>query len=163
MFVEKVCPVIFRRRNSQKEILAFRHPLAGIQLVKGTVEENEDLQAAALRELAEESGISEVAEVEFKETLEFPEENQRWHFYLCEVKENLADAWDFFANEDGGLNFSFFWQRLNEKPSGAWHPVHRKALDFIKNEFKIFRKLLENPKATAIKAKTVNCKFLIVS
>ncbi len=135
MFIKKVCPVIFRVKNAQKEILAFRHPLAGIQLVKGTVEENEDLQLAAARELAEESGIAHVSAAEFKGTLLFAEENQLWHFYLCETEENLEDSWDFFADDDGGLNFSFFWQPLGEKPSGAWHPVHRKALEFIKHEF----------------------------
>jgi 8-oxo-dGTP pyrophosphatase MutT (NUDIX family) len=133
MFVEKVCPVIFRERNSQKEILAFRHPLAGIQLVKGTVEENEDLQAAGLRELAEESGISKIAAIEFKGSLEFAEKNQIWHFFLCDVREDLPETWDFFTEDDGGLNYSFFWFALGETPSGDWHPVYQKALNFIKS------------------------------
>ncbi|MEF1341314.1 DNA mismatch repair protein MutT, partial [Vibrio rotiferianus] len=34
--VDKVCPLVLRNQNS--EILLFKHPLAGIQLVKGTVE-----------------------------------------------------------------------------------------------------------------------------
>lgn len=135
MFVEKVCPVIFREKDSNQEILVFRHPFAGIQLVKGTLEPNEDPNAAALRELAEESGISEVSLIDFKGTLEFEEANQCWHFYLCETKENLKESWDFFANDDGGLNFSFFWFPLSETPSGEWHPLHIKALEFIKNNF----------------------------
>jgi hypothetical protein len=36
----KACPVILRRRN-QLEILLFEHPLAGVQLVKGTIERSE--------------------------------------------------------------------------------------------------------------------------
>ena len=35
----------------------FRHPLAGIQLVKGTVEPSESPEDAARRELFEESGL----------------------------------------------------------------------------------------------------------
>ncbi len=34
--IDKVCPVVLRKQN--QEILLFQHPLAGIQLVKGTVE-----------------------------------------------------------------------------------------------------------------------------
>ena len=36
----------------------FRHPLAGIQLVKGTVEPSEKPADAARRELFEESGLN---------------------------------------------------------------------------------------------------------
>ena len=135
MSAEKVWPVIFRERNAQKEILAFRHPLAGLQLVKGTVEENEDLQAAALRELAEESGIFEVSAIAFKGTLEFAERAQLWHFFLCDAREELPDRWDFFTADDGGLNYAFFWFPLGEAPSGEWHPVFRQALEFIKTAF----------------------------
>jgi len=55
--IEKVVPVVFREINNNLEILVFRHPLAGIQIVKGTVEHQEQLEHAALRELYEESGI----------------------------------------------------------------------------------------------------------
>lgn len=34
--IDKVCPVVLRKQN--QELLLFQHPLAGIQLVKGTVE-----------------------------------------------------------------------------------------------------------------------------
>jgi len=36
--VQKVCPIVSLCSNATREILMFRHPLAGIQLVKGTVE-----------------------------------------------------------------------------------------------------------------------------
>ena len=49
--IEKVVPVIFRNINQRTEILVFKHPIAGIQIVKGTVETNEELEEAALREL----------------------------------------------------------------------------------------------------------------
>ena len=54
--VHKVVPIVLRRRE-RLEILAFRHPQAGTQLVKGTLENLEKAEDATLRELAEESGI----------------------------------------------------------------------------------------------------------
>ena len=54
--VHKVVPILLRRRE-RLEILAFRHPQAGTQLVKGTLENGEKAEDATLRELAEESGI----------------------------------------------------------------------------------------------------------
>ena len=53
----KACPVVLRRTADRIEILAFRHPLAGCQLVKGTIEVEETIQHAAERELHEETGV----------------------------------------------------------------------------------------------------------
>jgi 8-oxo-dGTP pyrophosphatase MutT (NUDIX family) len=55
---DKVCPIVFRD-VSMRQILAFEHPRAGVQLVKGYIEPGETVRAAALRELAEESGIAD--------------------------------------------------------------------------------------------------------
>lgn len=56
MEAEKSCPVVLRGRETL-EILAFEHPLAGFQLVKGSVEPGESTDLAAVRELKEEAGI----------------------------------------------------------------------------------------------------------
>lgn len=57
----KVCPVVTQDSDSGNQLLLFRHPLAGIQLVKGTLEvDDSSVRAAALRKLAEEAGISQV-------------------------------------------------------------------------------------------------------
>jgi 8-oxo-dGTP pyrophosphatase MutT (NUDIX family) len=130
--VQKVCPVVIRKRNGKQEVLVFRHPLAGIQLVKGTVENGEIVQDAALRELAEESGIDKVSAIEFKGVWHVETENQIWHFYFCEVETHLPESWNFFANDDGGLNFEFFWFDLTEKPCNEWHFVYQNALEFIR-------------------------------
>ena len=53
---DKTCPVVLRSPQGKCEILAFCHPLAGHQFVKGTVEAGETPAAAALRELYEEAG-----------------------------------------------------------------------------------------------------------
>jgi ADP-ribose pyrophosphatase YjhB (NUDIX family) len=135
MKVEKVCPVVIREKNGWCEILAFRHPLAGLQIVKGTVEDGEDLQNAARRELTEESGIVSISSCKSKGISDQITENQNWHFYHCTVDENLKETWEFFANEDGGINFSFFWFNLNEPLSNDWHPTFQRALDYIKTNF----------------------------
>lgn len=49
--MNKVCPVILRKNNNILEILLFKHPTAGIQLVKGTIEKSEPVFQAAIREL----------------------------------------------------------------------------------------------------------------
>jgi 8-oxo-dGTP pyrophosphatase MutT (NUDIX family) len=52
----KACAVVIRSPDAI-EVLAFEHPLAGFQLVKGTIEGGETPQQAAVRELREEAGF----------------------------------------------------------------------------------------------------------
>ena len=132
MGVHKVVPVILRKRGESTEVLAFRHPLGGIQIIKGTVEAGEELQTAAVRELAEESGISTLRSVAFKGTWNSGYKGQTWHFFLCEPEEELPDEWTFFTQDDGGLNFRFFWFDLSEEPDGEWDNIYANALDYIR-------------------------------
>ncbi|MDA8634793.1 NUDIX domain-containing protein [Rhodobacteraceae bacterium] len=66
-------------------MLMFRHPLAGIQLIKGTVEPSENPADAARRELFEESGLVS------KQPLFFIGKNTRmvrgqiWYFYHLDL------------------------------------------------------------------------------
>ena len=55
--VHKAVVAVVRDQGRGSELLVFRHPLAGVQLPKGTVEPGEAYAAAALRELHEESGL----------------------------------------------------------------------------------------------------------
>jgi|TARA_R100000027_G_scaffold36772_1_gene27027 8-oxo-dGTP pyrophosphatase MutT (NUDIX family) len=72
--MDKACPVVLRNRENQLEILAFRHSLAGIQLVKGTIEPNESSLAASQRELFEEAGRTLKAEYQLLEWQRRPDE-----------------------------------------------------------------------------------------
>ena len=135
MKTKKVCPVVLRKKAEEIEILAFQHPTAGFQIVKGTIEIGEDTEIAALRELAEESGIISISKCEFKGFSDSIVENQTWYFYNCHVNELLKDNWEFFANEDGGMNFSFFWFNLNEPPTENWHPTFHIVLQYIRENF----------------------------
>ena len=55
--LHKVAAFITRATASGIELLLLAHPYAGNQLPAGTVEENEDPRAAALREVREETGL----------------------------------------------------------------------------------------------------------
>ena len=129
----KVCPVILRNSGKNQEILVFRHPLAGVQLVKGTVEVNESLPEAALRELREESGIINAKVIKISDSWESRYEDQTWFFMICETSEPLPDNWLHFTKDDGGLEFSFFWHPLNAEPDSDWHQVYIRALNVIKH------------------------------
>lgn len=57
-YLEKVTAFITRPGPSETEMLLFVHPHAGIQFPAGTVEEDETLEEAVLRETAEETGLA---------------------------------------------------------------------------------------------------------
>ena len=131
----KVCPVVLRGTLAgHVDILAFRHPLAGTQLVKGTIEIGESVQRAAERELLEESGLVGTAIVEFG-SIQMSDPEQEWHLVRC-VVEQTAERWTHWTSDGGGLEFDFFWHPLDREPDGAWHPVFRRALNFIRQRMR---------------------------
>lgn len=128
----KACPVVVRMQ-ADLEILAFEHPLAGMQLVKGTIEPDETSAQAALRELFEESGVSASAVVADLGVWESGFESQIWSFQLCKVG-NLPDSWMHRTADDGGHDFSFFWHPILKQPSPQWHRVYQDALKYLANK-----------------------------
>lgn len=134
MLPGKVCPVILRRHGTSIDVLAFEHPLAGSQLVKGTVEAEESLEAAALRELAEESGIAAARVVRCLGTWSSGYEKQVWTFFECAPAQVLPEGWTHHAPDDGGHSFRFFWHPLfGIANPEQWHALFRGALGFIQN------------------------------
>ena len=132
--VRKVVPIILRKLASQTEILVFRHPLAGIQIVKGTVEEDETLEFATLRELKEESGITDAIINKYLELHCSTAKGANWHVFLCKTQQSLLEHWQHFCADDGGLVFSFFWHPLNANPNDEWHPIFQELLQFIQKQ-----------------------------
>ncbi len=57
---EKVTAFITQERNGVKMLLVFKHPTAGIQIPAGSVEVDEDIETAAIRETYEETGLQDV-------------------------------------------------------------------------------------------------------
>ena len=125
----KVCPVVIRQR-SEIEVLAFAHPLAGLQLVKGTIEPHESASAAALRELHEESGIYNATIVADLGHWVSGYQDQTWSFHLC-ATDVLPDTWTHRTQDDGCHDFAFFWHPLSQPPDEQWHAVFQGALKYI--------------------------------
>lgn len=132
--MKKVVPVILRHQVHGLEILAFQHPLAGFQLVKGTVELDEKYDEAAIRELFEESGVIAEPNPKFIGNFKLKSNQQDWYFYLCGVSADLAETWIHHCQDDGGLDFEFFWFPLNQKPNESWHEIFQKALAFLRDK-----------------------------
>jgi len=129
--MNKACPVILRKIDDELEILAFEHPLAGRQLVKGTIEKDEPLVDACVRELAEESGLAAYPYIMLG-VWDTGFENQVWGFYLMTYEGNLPEAWEFYTNDGGGHLFKFFWQPLSQHLNSSWHPLFIGAVEFIR-------------------------------
>jgi 8-oxo-dGTP pyrophosphatase MutT (NUDIX family) len=133
MTPNKVCPVVLRQGSSAREVLAFQHPLAGRQLVKGSIEDGEAIEAAAMRELSEETGIREARVVRHLGPWASGFQGQVWAFVLCEPRVALVDSWVHHVEDDGGHDFQFFWQPLFEPVNDQeWHPLFQNALAFIR-------------------------------
>ena len=128
--MNKACPVVIRMQGGELQFLAFRHPLAGKQIIKGTIEVGESLVDACIRELKEESGLN--AEVsKYLGTWDSGYENQVWGLCLMEVQSPLPDAFTHFTLDDGGHNFEFFWQAFSSEPGDEWHPLFNNAIRTI--------------------------------
>jgi 8-oxo-dGTP pyrophosphatase MutT (NUDIX family) len=124
----KACPVVLRY-HKEWEILVFRHPLAGVQLVKGSIDFNESPQQAAIRELFEEAGLDYARVVCDLGT--WDSKQNIWSFQLCVVNAVLPDTWTHFCTDDGGHEFTFFWHPLSKKTNDEWYVVFQTALTFI--------------------------------
>ena len=128
---EKLCPVVLRySAGAEPDILVFRHPLAGVQLVKGTLETGETIAAGALRELVEESGVAGTVRRGLGSSADIAA-GQLWHFVLVETGP-LPDDWAFDTADDGGQRFSFFWWPLNAAPGPDWHDSFVRALGHVR-------------------------------
>ena len=119
--VVKACPVVLRGGG----VLVFRHPRAGVQLVKGGIEPGETAARAAARELAEEAGIALRPARGLGRLRPMP--GMAWRLVLMRPPP-LPDRWSHRCADDGGHLYRFFWHPLGGPAGRAWHPVHARAL-----------------------------------
>lgn len=133
MLPDKACPVVLSSALPHK-ILLFRHPLAGVQLVKGSIEKGETPSEAALRELAEESGISDAVIRNDLGVWNADHLGQVWSFQLCHVERALPERWSYPTCDDHGHLFEFFWASLDHLPYDDCHPVFQRALAFLREK-----------------------------
>ncbi len=133
----KVCPVVIRDVGLALEVLAFRHPQAGFQLVKGTIETHEHPATAAVRELAEEAGLHDARVMRALGVWPADYEEQIWAFYHIAPAGSLPETWSHFTSDGGGHLFHFFWHPLYVAPGDGWHPVFVRALYYLQTQFMI--------------------------
>lgn len=126
----KACPVVILLAP-QPRILLFRHPQAGVQLVKGSIEPGETPEIAALRELAEESGIQAATLKDHLGCWASGHLDQVWSFHLCQVHSALPEQWSHQTLDDHGHVFEFFWAPLDQLPYADCHPVFQRALAYL--------------------------------
>ena len=129
MSAQKVCPLVVRSNCGTSEVLAFQHPNAGRQFVKGTIEPWEAPQADAQRELFEESGLV-VQKMQFLGRQKIGSRALLWHFYVWKTTA-LPETWTYQTKDDKGHEFAFFWQRLEQRPDHYWHCDFIEAYDFF--------------------------------
>ena len=135
---DKVCPVVFRD-SSLRHILAFEHPVAGVQLVKGGIEPGESVRDAALRELEEEAGIANTAIAQDLGTWNSDHRGHVWSLQLCTFTPTLPESWVHRCEDDGGHELKFFWHDVSRDPDESWRPQYRRALQTIRERTRDFR------------------------
>ncbi|SFI84410.1 NUDIX hydrolase [Jannaschia pohangensis] len=119
------CPIL--RQGGR--VLAFRHPLAGLQLVKGGIEPGETPEAAALRELQEEAGV-EGRDPQLFGRCTTVQPGEVWHL-VAVTADQLPDRWDHRCSDDGGHDFAFFWHDPAGDTSG-FDPRYVRVLKVLK-------------------------------
>ena len=127
---EKACAIVLRLKNDKPEVLAFVHPSAGKQFVKGTIEAGESPLQAAIRELREESGLQPDMPLISIGTLPIGDSHQRWHFFKC-MSLGLPENWSHQTEDDFGHKFAFFWHPLRKPLDQDWHPNFHEAFAFF--------------------------------
>jgi 8-oxo-dGTP pyrophosphatase MutT (NUDIX family) len=143
--VKKVCACVYRQGSNGPEILAFAHPAAGNQIVKGTLEPGEDLALALLRELAEESGLQRSEAGEYIGLLHHGGkggiasggtfEHQIWHLFALPAQGDEPTQWSHIAEgslDEEGLEFKFFWQTLQGTKTG-FAPVFVRVMALLEH------------------------------
>ncbi len=139
---DKALAYVLREAASGPEVLVFEHegrPQAGMQVPAGTVDAGETPMQAAVRELAEESGLTVGGRPTEVGTFDhFHPQKQEWHrrhVFRFEAPEGLPAGWTHVVSGEGkdrGRRFRYFWcdARVAETTlAGAQGAYLRAALD----------------------------------
>lgn len=141
MTIQKVAAYIIRPHTEGPHLLAFRErdfPELALQPPGGTVDPGEALEMAVRREVAEESGLTDLHLVG-----KIGEDPFHWeglphvrHFYLFQAPVDLPDTWDHVvtgAGEDAGIVYSYEWL-----PPDRYHLLHRGFRVFLDQLAQVF-------------------------
>jgi 8-oxo-dGTP pyrophosphatase MutT (NUDIX family) len=121
--LQKVTALITRTGPNGPELLVFRHPQAGVQLPAGTVEHRETITDAVLREVQEETGLTNVVVSNYlgSESRQLPDD---WRLLL-----QLSKLFDAPAFDASSLDFTLTrgsWVRVigEEKDGNRGRYMH---------------------------------------
>lgn len=119
----RVVAYVTRVRDGRTELLVFEdpeHPQIGVQVPAGRLDADEELEAALLRELDEEAGLTGVRVVRelpgFEDHYPSRYENHGFHVIL---EEEAPDEWEHVVRgtgDDAGLAFRYRWVPLEPDP-----------------------------------------------
>jgi len=144
---KKVLGYIVRKNECNWELLVFEQkgfPEAGIQIPGGTVEEfDDDLSAALIREIREESGLEDVtvlseilSEIYYHE---LKKEFQERHFFIV-TTSTKKNEWSHIvkaSGEDSGLQFNYYWKDLHTVShlAGDQHIAMKHVINFLEKMY----------------------------
>jgi ADP-ribose pyrophosphatase YjhB (NUDIX family) len=133
----KAYAYVTREAVGVSAVLAFRHrdyPEAGIQVPRGTVDDDEDPAATVVREVREECGLCDTRLIGLlAHDVEAQPDDPAWYwerFFFHLTAPDAPDEWEHTVTgdgEDNGLVFSFFWlprERLGDLWSGFGEYLH---------------------------------------
>jgi ADP-ribose pyrophosphatase YjhB (NUDIX family) len=120
--IPKVLAYITRRCLTEIQLLVFEQrepPEDGLQVPGGTVETGEEVVTALWREIAEESGLTDLTLRGCLATalVDSEEGRERRHVFHLEAPASLPDTWTHVVSageDDQGMVFAYRWLPLAE-------------------------------------------------
>ncbi|MDA0352517.1 MAG: NUDIX domain-containing protein [Chloroflexi bacterium] len=132
--VRKATAVVTRGDGDAHELLVFEHARTGLQLPACTVEAHESFEEAAIRELAEETGLADVTlhrELGYLDEISEAGNPFHRHLFHFEPNEVVVDRWPYPC--DCGDEITLYWAsfatvRLDHRQQ-PWLDLARAALE----------------------------------
>jgi len=124
------CPIALHPDGAPHRIPVFRHPVAGMQVVQGEMRAGARADAAAARELFEESGLETRSAITLGHS-DAIQDGSLWHFALCRVASPVRAQWQHLCRDDGGHVFVFKWQDLDTVPP-EMDPIFQRAMAWMR-------------------------------